>query len=304
MSRRSNPASRSTLGRDTYGDWRAARIRDLLAEEPRQSVAELRRDADGCQVSDYARRLLPVLNAPGRAAAPIRRRRPPPCCTAGTGGWRGTCRSRSFSTRGSRFRPGCAEGEWCRPRDRARARRIPSSSPCCSPPLRPGRRVAQTRSGCGARVIAVRCCLQALDRRGRTHPLLRRARLTTGAGGAPITRCSPTPCSAGCPSSVPGPADRSRCGGDEDTIERRGPRLASRQSGIHRRARAGIARRLRHVESGPQPSSSLRRASRATSSTPMPFDFLQRWRAGSMVQLGPEPNVVSRQIRIMPKSAP
>jgi penicillin amidase len=36
---------------------------------------------------------------------------------------------------------------------------------------------------------------------------------------------------------------------------------------------------------------------------PHAFDFLQRWRAGSMVQLGPEPNVVSRQLRIMPKSA-
>jgi penicillin G amidase len=34
------------------------------------------------------------------------------------------------------------------------------------------------------------------------------------------------------------------------------------------------------------------------------FDFLQRWRTGGMVQLGPEPNVVSRQIRIMPKSKP
>jgi penicillin amidase len=33
-------------------------------------------------------------------------------------------------------------------------------------------------------------------------------------------------------------------------------------------------------------------------------DFLQRWRAGDTVQLGPEPNVVSRQIRIMPKSGP
>jgi penicillin amidase len=35
---------------------------------------------------------------------------------------------------------------------------------------------------------------------------------------------------------------------------------------------------------------------------PHAADFLQRWRAGSGVQLGPEPNVVSRQIRIMPKS--
>jgi penicillin amidase len=32
-------------------------------------------------------------------------------------------------------------------------------------------------------------------------------------------------------------------------------------------------------------------------------DFLQRWRAGDDVQLGPEPNVVSRQIRIMPNSS-
>ena len=35
---------------------------------------------------------------------------------------------------------------------------------------------------------------------------------------------------------------------------------------------------------------------------PHATDFLQRWRAGGSVQLGPEPNVVSRQIRIMPKS--
>ncbi|GAB0112579.1 penicillin acylase family protein [Acidisoma sp. C75] len=34
------------------------------------------------------------------------------------------------------------------------------------------------------------------------------------------------------------------------------------------------------------------------------FDLLQTWRAGGMVELGPEPNVVSRQIRIMPKSPP
>jgi penicillin amidase len=37
---------------------------------------------------------------------------------------------------------------------------------------------------------------------------------------------------------------------------------------------------------------------------PHAADFLQRWRAGESVQLGPEPNVVSRQIRIMPKSTP
>jgi penicillin amidase len=35
---------------------------------------------------------------------------------------------------------------------------------------------------------------------------------------------------------------------------------------------------------------------------PHAADFLQRWRAGESVQLGPEPNVVSREIRIMPKS--
>jgi penicillin amidase len=35
---------------------------------------------------------------------------------------------------------------------------------------------------------------------------------------------------------------------------------------------------------------------------PHASDFLQRWRAGENVQLGPEPNVVSREIRIMPKS--
>ena len=35
---------------------------------------------------------------------------------------------------------------------------------------------------------------------------------------------------------------------------------------------------------------------------PHAADFLQRWRAGGSVQLGPEPNVVSRQIRIMPNS--
>jgi penicillin amidase len=35
---------------------------------------------------------------------------------------------------------------------------------------------------------------------------------------------------------------------------------------------------------------------------PHAADFLQRWRAGDSVQLGPEPNVVSREIRIMPKS--
>jgi penicillin amidase len=37
---------------------------------------------------------------------------------------------------------------------------------------------------------------------------------------------------------------------------------------------------------------------------PHAADFLQRWRAGGSVQLRPEPNVVSRQIRIMPKSQP
>jgi penicillin amidase len=35
---------------------------------------------------------------------------------------------------------------------------------------------------------------------------------------------------------------------------------------------------------------------------PHAADFLQRWRAGDSVQLGPEPNVVSREIRIMPNS--
>lgn len=37
---------------------------------------------------------------------------------------------------------------------------------------------------------------------------------------------------------------------------------------------------------------------------PHAFDFLPRWRDGGRVQLGPEPNVVSRQIRIMPNSTP
>ena len=37
---------------------------------------------------------------------------------------------------------------------------------------------------------------------------------------------------------------------------------------------------------------------------PHAADFLRRWRAGGSVQLGPEPNVVSREIRIMPKSRP
>ena len=65
------------LGRDTFGDWRAHRIRRLLADSERetpQSFALMQTDI----ISDYAQRLLPVLNAlavpkddPGAPAAAL-----------------------------------------------------------------------------------------------------------------------------------------------------------------------------------------------------------------------------------------
>jgi penicillin amidase len=284
------------LGRDTYGDWRAARIRELLSDSDRQtptSFTLMQMDI----VSDYALRLLPVLNAlavpSGDPAAPA---------AALLQGWDGRMARTDpqpliFNAWAHQFVLTVLKANDIDPE----AAPIFDDRFVLSLLLEKDGAEAQAKLWCGGDCRPL--LLSALDqsmaklrplygshyanwRWGRAHPavfahpLISRfpvlgwlGRITTRVSGDAST------IDVTAPGLLPGRAAFTAV---------QGPELR----GVYDLADLD---RSRFVIAPGQSGNLL---------DPHAGDFLQRWRAGDTVQLGPEPNVVSRQIRIMPKSGP
>ncbi len=282
------------LGRDTYGDWRAQRIRDLLDANDRQtagSFARMQMDV----VSDYARRLLPVLTAlavpkqdPAAPAADLLK------------GWDGRMAMNEpqpliFNAWTHAFLEAVLKANSVDP---SRAPVLDDRF-ILSLLLPADGAAAQAKLWCGGNCRPM--LLSALDtsmaqlrhyhgssyahwRWGRVHPalfahpLLSRLPLIGWLGRITI--------------QVPG---------DATTIDVTAPGYFPRRAeftAVHGPELRGVydlsdLDRSRFVIAPGQSGDLL---------DPHAADFLQRWRAGGSVQLGPEPNVVSRAITIMPKS--
>lgn len=284
------------ISRDAFGDWRAARIRQLLAEQAKSSLesfAAMQMDV----VSDYARRLLPVLNAvvlpkddPAAAAASLLH------------GWDG------------RMAAGAPQplifNAWLEAfGDRVlKAQGVPPDSPAvlrdrfvftllvpqggegraaalwcggdCRPYLGPALEDAMAKLRPFWGNDYARWRWDGAHKALFAHPLVSRLPVIGGLGEARV----PVP-------------------GDATTIDAEVPGLAPGRdefTAVHGPEFRGVYdianfdRSLFVIAPGQSGDLLDQHA----------FDFLQRWRTGGMVQLGPEPNVVSRQIRIMPKSKP
>jgi penicillin amidase len=282
------------LGRDTYGDWRAQRIRTLLEDSERetsQSFALMQVDI----ISDYALRLLPVLNA---LAVP--KSDPAAPAAALLQGWDGRMamedpRPLIFNAWMHAFMEAvlAANGldadaapmqserfilSLLLPADGAAAQAKLWCKGDCRPLLRSAlsQSMATLRHYHGAdydhwRWGAAHPALFA-------HPLLSRLPLLGWLGRITI-----------------------RVPGDSTTIDVTGPGFLpglAEFTAIH-------GPELRAVYDLSDLDRSLFVIAPGQSGDlldPHAADFLQRWRAGESVQLGPEPNVVSREIRIMPKS--
>ncbi len=290
------PAAAPLLTRDTYGDWRALRIETLLRTSDRQSLdsfAAMQMDV----TSDYAAALLPVLKA-----VSVPKSNPAYAADALMRNWTGVMA-------GDAPQP-LIFNAWLRAfGDRVlKAGGVPLASPAVNRPLfvesllRPGPDQGQAAAfWCGGDCRPY--LLAALDNAvgklshlwGRNpahwrwqvahqalfaHPLLSRLPIIGGLGEA----------------SVPVP-------GDATTIDAQTPAYLPRRGeftalhGPELRAVYDLSNldRSRFVIAPGQSGDLLDQHA---------FDFLQRWRMGDMVELGPEPNVVSRQIRIMPNSKP
>jgi penicillin amidase len=290
------PAAAPLLTRDTYGDWRALRIETLLRTSDRQSLdsfAAMQMDV----TSDYAAALLPVLKA-----VSVPKSNPAYAADALMRNWTGVMA-------GDAPQP-LIFNAWLRAfGDRVlKAGGVPLASPAVNRPLfvesllRPGPDQGQAAAfWCGGDCRPY--LLAALDDAvgklshlwGRNpahwrwqvahqalfaHPLLSRLPIIGGLGEA----------------SVPVP-------GDATTIDAQTPAYLPRRGeftalhGPELRAVYDLSNldRSRFVIAPGQSGDLLDQHA---------FDFLQRWRMGDMVELGPEPNVVSRQIRIMPNSKP
>ncbi|HEX3983234.1 MAG TPA: penicillin acylase family protein, partial [Acidisoma sp.] len=290
------------LGRDTFGDWRATRIRTLLAEDPRQSVesfAAIQMDI----VSDYAQRLLPALDAlsvpkndPAAPVATLLR------------GWNGRM-ARNLPQplifnawihdfgdavlKANGVDPGEAPVlsdafilSLLSPAPRANASMSSDQSPValwCKGDCRP------------LLLQALRQATHELSRYfGRdpddwrwgpahpalfAHPLLGRIPVIGFLGRREI-----------------------EVGGDASTIDVEAPGWFPGKdafTAVHGPELRGVY----DISNLDQSLFVIAPGQSGDILDPHAFDFLQRWRAGSMVQLGPEPNVVSRQIRIMPNSS-
>ncbi|MCB8878922.1 penicillin acylase family protein [Acidisoma cellulosilytica] len=289
------------LGRDTYGDWRGARIRDLLAAQRPQTLARFA----GMQmdvVSVYARRLIPALTAVSLPAND-------PAAPAATllQHWDGSMardlpQPLVFNAWIHDFGEAVLKANGVDPDDapvlmdsfvQSLLRPAPAGSApdkdgpvalwCqgdCQPLLKQSleHAVADLKHFYGSdpsdwRWGAVHAALFA-------HPVLTRLPVLGFLGRTEI--------------SVPG---------DATTVDVAAPGFLPRRqqfTALHGPELRGVYdisnldRSLFVIAPG-QSGDIL---------DPHAFDFLQRWRAGGRVQLGPEPNVVSRQIRIMPKSHP
>jgi penicillin amidase len=284
------------LGRDTFGDWRAERIRALLAESERatpQSFALMQTDI----ISDYALRLLPVLNAlavPGSdPAAPA---------AALLQGWDGRMAMDDpqpliFNAWMHAFMGAVLAAN--------------DVDPAQAPMLDDRFILSLLLPADGASAQAKLWChgdcrpllLSALDqamatlrhyrgsdaarwRWGRAHPalfahpLLSRLPLLGWLGRITIpVPGDATTIDVTAPGFLPGRAEFTAL---------HGPELR----GVY--DLSDLDRSVFVIAPG-QSDDLL---------DPHAADFLQRWRAGDNVQLGPEPNVVSREIRIMPNSRP
>jgi penicillin amidase len=282
------------LGRDTFGDWRSARIRALLSESEREtpeSFALMQVDV----ISDYALRLLPVLNAltvpQGDRAAPA---------AALLQGWDG--RMSMADTQPLIF------NAWVHAFMNAVLAKNhidPDSAPIlddrfiASLLLPEDGAAAQAKLWCGGDCRPL--LLAALDSSMATlrhyhggdyehwrwgaahralfaHPLISRLPLLGWLGRITIkVPGDATTVDVTAPGFLPGRGEFTAL---------HGPELR----GVY--DLSDLDRSLFVIAPG-QSGDLL---------DPHAADFLQRWRAGDSVQLGPEPNVVSRQIRIMPKS--
>jgi penicillin amidase len=282
------------LGRDTYGDWRAQRIRTLLADSERetpQSFALMQMDI----ISDYALRLLPVLNAlgvpPSDPAAPA---------AALLQGWDGRMAMADpqpliFNAWMHAFMLAvlAATGvdadeapmlddrfilSLLLPADGAAAQAKLWCKGDCRPLLRAAldQSMAMLRHYHGSDAAQWRwgAAHPALF----AHPLLSRLPLVGWLGRITIrVPGDATTIAVTAPGFLPGRAAFTAL---------HGPELRAVYD------LSDLDRSLFVIAPG-QSGDLL---------DPHAADFLQRWRAGEDVQLGPEPNVVSREIRIMPKS--
>jgi penicillin amidase len=282
------------LGRDTYGDWRAQRIRTLLADSERetpQSFALMQMDI----ISDYALRLLPVLNAlgvpPSDPAAPA---------AALLQGWDGRMAMADpqpliFNAWMHAFMLAvlAANGvdadeapmlddrfilSLLLPADGAAAQAKLWCKGDCRPLLRAAldQSMAMLRHYHGSDAAQWRwgAAHPALF----AHPLLSRLPLVGWLGRITIrVPGDATTIAVTAPGFLPGRAAFTAL---------HGPELRAVYD------LSDLDRSLFVIAPG-QSGDLL---------DPHAADFLQRWRAGEDVQLGPEPNVVSREIRIMPKS--
>ena len=282
------------LGRDTFGDWRAARIRELLADSDRetpQSFALMQTDI----VSDYALRLLPALNA---LAVP--KSDPAAPAAALLQGWDGRMAMEDpqpliFNAWIHAFKGAVLAANGVDP-DEAPVLDDRFILSLLLPADGAGRQAKLWCQGdCGTLLLS------ALDQSMATlrhyhgadpkswrwgaahpalfaHPLLSRLPLIGGLGR--ITTPVPgdaTTIDVTAPGFLPGRAAFTAL---------HGPELR----GVY--DLSDLDRSLFVIAPG-QSGDLL---------DPHAWDFVQRWRAGDTVQLAPEPNVVSRQIRIMPKS--
>jgi len=278
------------IARDTYGDWRATRIRMLLASQPASSLdgfAAMQMDV----VSDFAQRLLPVLRAALPAQDPAARllqdwdgrmsaSLPQPLIF---NAWMQAFGDRVLKANGippdspavardrfilSLLLPGegaaRASALWC--------------SGDCRPYLQPALDDAMTKLRGLWGADAARWQWGRAHQALFAHPLVSRLPVIGGLGDARV----PVP-------------------GDATTVEVQAPCFGPGRTeftAVHGAEFRGVYdianldRSLFVIAPGQSGDLLDQHA----------FDFLQRWRAGARVQLGPEPNVVSRQIRIMPKS--
>jgi penicillin amidase len=282
------------LGRDTFGDWRAQRIRTLLADSERettQSFALIQTDI----ISDYALRLLPVLNGlavpqsdPAAAAAALLQ------------GWDGRMAMDDpqpliFNAWTHAFLAAVLAANGVDPDEApVQAERFVLSL------LLPSQgAAAQAKLWCKGDCRPL--LLSALDESMATlrhyhgsnpgqwrwgnahpalfaHPLVSRLPLLGWLGRITIrVPGDATTIDVTAPGFLPGRAEFTAV---------HGPELR----GVY--DLSDLDRSLFVIAPG-QSGDLL---------DPHAADFLQRWRAGDSVQLGPEPNVVSREIRIMPKS--
>jgi penicillin amidase len=282
------------LGRDTFGDWRAQRIRTLLSDSEREtpeSFALMQTDI----ISDYAVRLLPVLNA-----LPVPANDPAATAAALLQGWDGRTGMESpqpliFNAWMHAFLevvlaandvdPDAAPVQDDRfilslllPADGAAAQAKLWCKGDCRPLLLSAldQSMAMLRHYHGSDAAHWRWgdAHWALF----AHPLISRLPLIGWLGRITI-----------------------RVPGDASTIDVTAPGFLPGRAEFT----ALHGPELRGVYDLSDLDRSLFVIAPGQSGNlldPHAADFLQRWRAGDNVQLGPEPNVVSREIRIMPNS--